>query len=154
MAQAAAHPIPKHRRIRPKPKLERPMSTREFRQKAEALVEQMIDLLDKHDGDETPEDTGDLEPSLGAPSLPHGTDCEADPGEQDTELGWTGDLNQERAQRNLSGTQWAANLESEHDGREPSLGSVATDVSETQEHWTQGSRNDAEAGYVTVEETL
>src|ERR1051325_5364406 len=113
---AVAYTTHKPRRMRPRPQLPRRMSTREFREKAEALVEQMIGLLDQHDGDENLEDDAAKEPSLGVSCDRNGfIDTEADPGEDDIDLGWTQDIDQARAHRNLSGAQWAGNSESEHD---------------------------------------
>jgi hypothetical protein len=103
-------------------------------------VEKLTAVLDRADGDEN------SEPSLGSITygLPaHRQDCEADvvdephdevdEGNGEPSLAHTNDLNQETAQKHLgilpisNARTWVTgseDLEVEHDGREPSLGSV------------------------------
>jgi hypothetical protein len=120
--QAAAHSIRVPLQIR----------TPKDREKIESTVESLIAILDEEDGD------CDLEPSLcGGPCT---DDREADTADDEPELGWTGDINQERAQRGLILAGDFNHSESEHDGREPSLGWTVDGI--------HGGSDDREADYV------
>lgn len=145
-------------RMRRAPTGPKRLSQREFREKAEQLTEAMIALLDAFDGDENLEPSlgyqpvgtkeTDLEPSIGSTATWDGkhfsTELEMDPGEDDIDLGWTEDVNQARAERNLiaAGELTIPHAETQHDGREPSLGSISDTVD--QERWANGRTNDAE----------
>jgi hypothetical protein len=84
------------------------------------------DFEDEHDGRE---DGGDDEPS-------------EDP---EPELGWTADVDQARASRGLTTAGLHHHGEAEHDGGEPSLGSVGSGNPGTpQEFWAAGARGDLE----------
>jgi hypothetical protein len=129
--QAAAHSIRVPLKIR----------TPKDREKIESTVESLIAILDEEDGD------CDLEPSLadnGGYGIPTGHDLEHDPADDEPELGWTADGNQERALRGMLQAQEFNHRESEHDGREPSLGSVEGWSGVDQTHWASGDRTDRE----------
>ncbi len=99
----------------------------------EALITDMLQILDEHDGD------ADLEPSLGGGYHAIGQIYDAEDGDDngigdqdglteqlngEPSLGWTGDMDQTRAMRRNS-LPWPAQLvvdgEQEHDGREPDV---------------------------------
>src|SRR3954452_11719966 len=79
---------------------------RELRRQAEAALEQMLDILNRIDGDPDLEDGGDAEPTMGAPEglagqsrdeWGRGTpndECEHEDG--DAELGWANEGSQLR----------------------------------------------------------
>jgi hypothetical protein len=118
-----------------RPRRRRPPSdlrlTRARRERMEALISDMLQILDELDGD------ADDEPSLGGGfsqnGLPYDAEGEDDSGIADQDglseqlrgessLGWTKDINQTRALRRGS-VSWPASLvddaEAEHGGREP-----------------------------------
>src|SRR4051812_47163892 len=83
------------------------------RKRIEGRIEELIAVLDAADPDP------DLEPSLcGGPCT---DDREDDSADDEPELGWTADINQERALCNVRRTSEFNHSETEHDGREPDV---------------------------------
>jgi hypothetical protein len=148
-------------------------------------IEALTAFLDEADGDPDEEPDGiEDEPSLGSlgssssmlltqeawASGPRDDTEEehdgAEPSEDpEPELGWGADLDQERARKNVTGTVWlpggrnwvslSDGVEAEHDGREPSLGSLNPDLCSPgsfaprerrldQTLWAAGDRRDLE----------
>ena len=108
------------------------------RQFIEDRIERLIAILDAADPDP------DLEPSLAGGICTD--DREGDSADDEPELGWTGDVDQERALRSLRIAGEYNHSESEHDDREPSLGSL--DQVTNQTWWAAGDHRDLEADYV------
>jgi hypothetical protein len=135
----------------PKPRRKPFRMSRERRQRIEDAVEGLLHFLDVIDGDPDEEDNGDREPSTSAltsgahPLLVASGDLdECEPPEHDEfSLGWTLGINQ--AAQNWTGEpRWGGggwDREAEHDGREPSLGSL-DNIS--QERWGSSDTRDLE----------
>jgi hypothetical protein len=98
-----------------------------------SVADALIRSLDTADGDADFEYDGTAEP------------------DNDTEpsLGWTADIDQRRAVKSCAfdchGDGAWADMEAEHDGREPSLGSLDREID--QSRWAEGDRRDMEADY-------
>lgn len=85
----------------------------------ETEIERLVDLLDVADGDPDLEDDGDMEPSLGGAEISGEVDLELDEADNEPSLGWG--LFHEMQSQALIATEivFDADLEDEHDGREP-----------------------------------
>jgi hypothetical protein len=125
-----------------------------IRREADEAAFRLIALLDLDQPDPDLEDGGDHEQTLGwtASEAAYGrtknTYANTD-GEFELDLGWTSGLNQGGRNwhgRPHSGSVWTTvpDGEDEHDGREPSLGSVASHECASQEGWAAGDPRDLE----------
>lgn len=85
----------------------------------EAEIDRLIELIDVADGDVDLEDGGDPEPSLGGAELHGEVDLELDDCDNEPSLGWG--RWHERQNQTMIATEivFDADLEDEHDGREP-----------------------------------
>jgi hypothetical protein len=126
-------------RIRPKPNLPKPLSTREFREKAEVIVEQLIGLLDQFDGDEN------LEPSIGFDKgEAHIDDEPHDPDPDEYSLCWTNRMDQSKLAKDCDWLRTDGDAEGPESDKEPSLGSLMMHVGSNQERWAEGKPGDLE----------
>ena len=135
---------------------------RKHRKRIETALEQAFDAADvliatfnRAAADDGLEDNGDLEPSLGScPGAYGDEDHELDESDSEPSLGWTVEINQERATKPAPG--WTVeDGEAEHDGREPSLGApevtyevhnsvFCSTVRIDQTNWAAGTSDDHE----------
>jgi hypothetical protein len=119
------------------------------RKRIEDQIERLIAFLDAADAP-----TEDLEPigdeaDTGWPErygagARHGMTAGNE--DDEPELGWTGDVDQTRALRHYIRCEEHHHAETQHDGREPCLGSLDGEID--QERWAGGDGRDLEADYV------
>lgn len=89
------------------------------RAEIETEIERLVELLDVADGDPDLEDDGDHEPSLGGAEISGKVDLELDDCDNEPSLGWC--RMYETSNQAMIATEivFDADLEHEHDGREP-----------------------------------